>query len=103
MHPNAMLDLTVDLVRTVLKFDDPLDGVLADYFRRRRELGVREREVLGDTAYALVRRRLFYQHLAQDGSGSLERRLAILAWQGMDRPFGPIGRTVCVEGVGCGQ
>jgi 16S rRNA (cytosine967-C5)-methyltransferase len=93
MHPNAMLDHAVDLVRTVLKFEDPLDGVLADHFRRKRELGVRERQALGDTAYALVRRRLLYQHLAQDGSGSLERRLAILAWQGdvpwLHRALGP--------------
>jgi 16S rRNA (cytosine967-C5)-methyltransferase len=93
MHPNAMLDLTVDLLRTVLKFDEPLDGALADFFRRRRELGVRERQVLADTAYALVRDRLRYEHLAQSGTGTLERRLAILAWQGdrswLHRAVGP--------------
>jgi 16S rRNA (cytosine967-C5)-methyltransferase len=93
MHPNAMLDQAVDLVRAVLKFDAPLETVLSEHFRRRRELGVRERQVLADTAYALVRHRLRWQHLAQTGTGALERRLAILAWQGdrswLHRAVGP--------------
>ena len=61
------------------------------------ELGVRERQVLADTAYALVRHRLRWQHLAQTGTGTLERRLAILAWQGdrswLHRAVGPNENT----------
>ena len=93
MHPNALLDLTIELLRAVLKFDEPSDNVVSEFFRHRRELGHRERHTLAETAYAVVRRRLLYHHLAQSGTGSLERRLAILAWQGdrayLQRSLGP--------------
>lgn len=93
MHPNALLDLTIELLREVLKFTEPSDHVLSEFFRRRRALGSQERHTLAETAYAVVRRRLLYQHQAQSGTGSIERRLAILAWQGdkayLNRALGP--------------
>lgn len=84
MHPNALLVLATELLRAVLKFDAPADGVVSAFFRRHRALGARERHTLAETAYAVLRQRLLFQHLAQGGSGALERRLAILAWQGSD-------------------
>lgn len=82
MHPGALLDLATELLRSVLRLDQPADAVLSAFFRRQRALGPRERHTLAETAYAVLRRRLLWQHLAQSGSGALERRLAILAWQG---------------------
>ena len=82
MHPGALLDLATELLREVLQFDQPADGVVSAFFRRHRALGARERHTLAETTYALLRKRLLWQHLAQSGSGALERRLAILAWQG---------------------
>ncbi|HSQ73176.1 MAG TPA: SAM-dependent methyltransferase, partial [Rubrivivax sp.] len=84
MHPNVLLDLAAELLRALLKFDAPADGVVAAFFRRHRALGTRERHTLTETAYAVLRKRLLFQHLAQSGSGALERRLAILAWQGTE-------------------
>jgi 16S rRNA (cytosine967-C5)-methyltransferase len=84
MHPNALLDLATDLLRQVLKLDQPADAVVSAFFRKHRTLGPRERHSLAETAYAVLRRRLLWAHLAQSGSGALERRLAILAWQGSD-------------------
>ncbi|HWP19259.1 MAG TPA: RsmB/NOP family class I SAM-dependent RNA methyltransferase [Burkholderiaceae bacterium] len=84
MHPNALLDLATELLRLVLRFDAPADGVVSSFFRQHRSLGPRERHTLAETAYAVLRRRLLYQHLAQSGSGALERRLAILGWQGSE-------------------
>ncbi len=84
MHPNALLDLTTDLLRAVLKLDQPADGVVSAFFRQHRGLGPRERHTLAETTYALLRQRLVLQHLAQSGVGPLERRLAMLAWQGND-------------------
>jgi len=43
---------------------------------------VRERHALAETAYAVLRQRLLWAHLAQSGQGPIERRLVILAWQG---------------------
>ncbi len=82
MHPNALLDLGTDLVRQLLKLDQPADAVVSAFFRRHKALGARERHSLAETAYVVLRQRLLLQHLAQSGSGALERRLAILAWQG---------------------
>ncbi len=84
MHPNALLDLAAELLRALLKFDAPADGVVQAFFRKHRALGTRERHTLAETAFAVLRQRLLFQHLAQSGSGPLERRLAILAWQGSD-------------------
>ena len=92
MHPNALLDLATDLLRAVLRLDQPADGVISAFFRQHRALGARERHTLAETAYTVLRQRPLLQHLARSegdpkgagGSGSLERRLAILAWQGSD-------------------
>jgi 16S rRNA (cytosine967-C5)-methyltransferase len=84
MHPNALLDLATELVGEVNRLDQPADAAVSAFMRRHRLLGPRERHALAETAYELLRRRLLWSHLAQSGQGALERRLAILAWQGGD-------------------
>jgi len=82
MHPNALLELSTELIHRVLQLQHPADGVVSDFFREHRALGSRERHTLAETTYTVLRQRLLYQHLAQSGKGEMERRLAILAWQG---------------------
>ena len=82
MHPNALLELATELIHRVMQFQHPADGVVSDFFRQHRTLGTRERHSLAETTYTVLRERLLYQHLAQSGKGEMERRLAILAWQG---------------------
>ena len=87
MHPNALLDLTTELLRSVLKLDAPADGLVSQFFRKHRDLGARERHTLAETTYTVLRQRQLFLHLAAQGkfggqSSALERRLAILAWQG---------------------
>ncbi len=82
MHPHSLLELATELLRSVLKFDAPADGLVSMFFRKHAKLGARERHTLAETLYTLLRQRLLFQHLAQSGNGPLERRLAILAWQG---------------------
>ena len=82
MHPNALLDLTTELLRSVLTFDAPADGLVSLFFRKHRDLGPRERHTLAETTYTVLRQRLLLNHLAQSGHGPLERRLALLGWQG---------------------
>ena len=43
MHPNALLDLATELLRSVLKFDSPADGLVSMFFRKHAKLGARER------------------------------------------------------------
>ncbi|HEX6721819.1 MAG TPA: SAM-dependent methyltransferase, partial [Burkholderiaceae bacterium] len=82
MHPKALLQQSAELLRAVLRFEQPADAVVSAHFRRQRALGARDRHALAETVYAVLRRRLWLQHLAQDGSGPLERRLALAGWQG---------------------
>lgn len=84
MHPNALLEMSCELLRAVLKMDAPADGVVSAFFRKNKALGQRERHALAETAYVVLRQRLMLQHLAQSGTGPTERRLAILAWQGSE-------------------
>ena len=82
MHPNALLELATELIHRVLQLQHPADGVVSDFFRQHRTLGMRERHTLAETTYKVLRERALYQHLAQSGKGEMERRLAVLAWQG---------------------
>jgi 16S rRNA (cytosine967-C5)-methyltransferase len=83
MHPNALLDLTAQLVREVLKLDAPADSIVSYFFRQHKALGQRERHALAETAYAVLRQKLLWANLAESGHGPKERRLAMLAWQGL--------------------
>jgi 16S rRNA (cytosine967-C5)-methyltransferase len=82
MHPKALLEACADLVAQVLKFDHPADAIVSRYFREHRSLGPRERATLAETAYAVLRRKLQFEHFAGSGSGPRERRLAILGFAG---------------------
>ena len=83
MHPKALLSASADLVREILRFEHPADSVLSKYFKDHRKdhsFGHRERGVLADTAYNVLRFKQLYEHFAPWGSGSKERRLAILGF-----------------------
>ena len=82
MHPRALLDACADLLRQVLRFEHPADAVVSRHFRDHRSLGPRERATLAETTYAVLRRKLLFEHLARSGSGPRERRLAILGFHG---------------------
>ncbi|MEO6281141.1 RsmB/NOP family class I SAM-dependent RNA methyltransferase [Roseateles sp.] len=84
MHPNALLELCAELIADVNQLDAPADSTVSAFFRQRKNLGQRERSVLAETVYALLRERIKFQNLAQSGSGSMHRRLAMLAWRGND-------------------
>ena len=82
MHPQVLLEACTDLVGLVIKFDHPADSVVSRFFRDHRELGVRDRATLAETVYTVLRKKLLFDHLAPSGSGSKERRLAILGFFG---------------------
>ncbi|NYG33546.1 RsmB/NOP family class I SAM-dependent RNA methyltransferase [Sphaerotilus montanus] len=84
MTPKALFTLCDELLHEVLRFTSPTDAVVSAFFRRNRMLGMRERHALAETVYAVLRERLRLQYLAKSGTGALERRLSILAWQGTE-------------------
>ncbi|MFM8466963.1 MAG: RsmB/NOP family class I SAM-dependent RNA methyltransferase [Oxalobacteraceae bacterium] len=76
--PPAIIASTEAALREVLRFTGPADVVLSRYFRDHPRLGGRERGMIAEATYALLRCRDLYQHLSQSGSGSQMRRLALL-------------------------
>jgi 16S rRNA (cytosine967-C5)-methyltransferase len=83
MHPKILLQACSDLVRLALTFEHPADAVVSKFFRDHRKtlaLGQRERALLAQTVYHVLRYKLRYDHFAPSGSGPKERRLAILGF-----------------------
>ena len=79
MHSKVLLGAATELMRLALAFDHPFDSVAQRFFREQRGLGPRERALLADAAYAVLRRMRWFGHLADTGKGPRERRLALLA------------------------
>lgn len=86
MQAKDLFDHCVALTTQLLRFEHPADQVVARYFREQRSLGPRERAIVSDTIYAILRRKreLEAQAKAQinSGGGPIERRLALLAFAG---------------------
>ena len=79
----GLLDAAVQLLRAVLVFEFPADAVVSRYFRAHPRLGQRDRHVLAETVYAVVRNLRLWRHLAQGApEGGAELRLLALGWQG---------------------
>lgn len=94
MHPKLLLQACSDLVRAVVQFDHPADAVVSKFFRDHRKtyaLGQRERSLLAETVYNVLRFKLRYDHFAPSGSGPKERRLAILGFAQYLMDQSPVG------------
>ena len=55
MHPKALLDHCAELIAQILTFAHPADATVSQYCREQRSLGSRERPLLADAVYALLR------------------------------------------------
>ena len=98
MHPKALLEACTELVRQALTFTHPADAVVSRFFRQQHgksAYGSRDRAVLAETLYHVLRHKLRYEHLAPSGSGPRERRLAILGFAQhlLDQQAGQAGAT----------
>jgi 16S rRNA (cytosine967-C5)-methyltransferase len=85
MHPEQILAACTALVGQVIKFEHPADAVVSRFFKENRNLGPRERATLAETAYNVLRKKTLYDTFAMGapkGSGSRERKLAILGFFG---------------------
>ena len=69
---------TEEVLREILRFTGPADVTLSRYFREHPKLGSRERGVLAEAIYGLLRNKTVYGNFAESGVGSAMRRLALL-------------------------
>lgn len=63
----------------VLQLDRPADSVLRGFFKANERLGRRDRGVIAETVFDVLRNRRRYAHQAQSMRGPLPRRLAWLS------------------------
>lgn len=82
MSPQVLLTACTELLQQVLPFEHPAEAVLARYLREHREFGSRDRAVLAEALFRVLRHRLHLEHLAAGVSGPKLRRLATLALAG---------------------
>jgi 16S rRNA (cytosine967-C5)-methyltransferase len=76
--PPAIVAATEDVLREVLRFTAPADGTLSRYFREHPKLGSRERGVIAEAVYGLLRNKSVYTQFAETGAGPAMRRMALL-------------------------
>ena len=68
-------DTLLEATKQVLRFVHPADAVLKHFFRDNKNLGMRDRGLIAETIYALLRKRTWLMHLTQ----SDQPRLLLLA------------------------
>jgi 16S rRNA (cytosine967-C5)-methyltransferase len=66
------------VLNEVLLFDMPADTRVSRYFKANPMLGHRDRGLIAESVFAVLRRKLEYAQLAQSGTGSLARRMILL-------------------------
>lgn len=79
----SLLDAAAALIQRALRLDMPADRVLAQAFGEQRAWGSRERALLADVLYRVMRRWHALRHQGRaiaDGPADADRRLALLAW-----------------------
>jgi 16S rRNA (cytosine967-C5)-methyltransferase len=66
------------LLPELLQFDQPADRIVSRYFRSEPKLGNRDRALIAESAFAILRRKNEFSQFASSGEGSQARRLALL-------------------------
>lgn len=76
--PPAIINNTEEVLREILRFTGPADGTLSRYFRDHPRLGSRERGVVAEAIYGLLRNKAVYTSFAESGNGPTMRRMTLL-------------------------
>lgn len=76
--PPAIITYTEEVLREILRFTGPADNTLSHYFRSHPKLGSRERGVIAEGIYGLLRNKAVYTSFAESGNGPTMRRMTLL-------------------------
>ncbi len=76
--PPAIVPHTEEVLREILRFAGPADVTLSRYFRENPKLGGRERGVIAESVYGLLRNKSVFTNFAESGVGPMMRRMALL-------------------------
>ena len=81
MKPRALVTSARELLRVVLRFELPADVVVSRYFRAHPQLGQRDRHVIAESVYQIVRNLRLYRLWAEAAGGAADLHLLALGWQ----------------------
>jgi 16S rRNA (cytosine967-C5)-methyltransferase len=75
------IDLVIQALRTILPLKHPADAALRHFFQEER-VGSRERSLISETAFGILRHRLFLEHACQPtpSAHATPRRMALAYW-----------------------
>lgn len=68
----------VRLLPALLQFEHPADAMVSRYFKENPQLGNRDRALIAEASFAVLRRKLELAQFAESGVGPLARRMALL-------------------------
>ena len=68
----------IRLLPEVLAFESPADSIVSRYFRENPQLGNRDRALIAESTFAILRRKLELAQFAESGNGPLMRRFALM-------------------------
>ncbi|MEN9316419.1 MAG: hypothetical protein RIS35_2812, partial [Pseudomonadota bacterium] len=75
----TLAELTEQALEAALRFDAPADAVIRRFFADHREMGRRDRGVVAERVFDVLRNRRLYAHLAQGGGGTLASRMLAIS------------------------
>ncbi len=78
MHTQFVLPHIVNLLNKVLTFSHPADLMSKFYFKDNPKIGSRDRKLIADAVFKILRNLLLFRHLSQSSSLNIYQSLAIL-------------------------
>jgi 16S rRNA (cytosine967-C5)-methyltransferase len=78
MHLPLFLHHASALLGEVFRWNGPVDATVSQYGRQHSKLGARDRALLGDAVYNVLRHRTHMEALAKTGPGERTERLVLL-------------------------
>ncbi len=79
----AQFRYLVDALTIVLPLTAPADVTLKHYFRNHAQLGQRDRAIVAETVYTVLRHRRLLEHLIPDGSPARMALVALVRFAGL--------------------
>lgn len=76
--PPAIVSWTEEVLREGLRFAGPADNTLSYFFRAHPKIGSRERGVIAEAVYGVLRNKSVFTNFSESGTGSAMRRLSLL-------------------------
>jgi 16S rRNA (cytosine967-C5)-methyltransferase len=98
MTPGAQVAAAIDILTAIDAGDRPADDIAADYFRRRRYIGAKDRAHIASHVYAVLRHRAALDWWIAKHGGATVARSCVLASLALVEGWRPDAILACCDG-----